>query len=98
MRTHEEQLAYQREYYAKNRERLLVIMREHSRRRAQAWKLKPGEPFGFSETVAIRTYKECAEIMGCSAECVRQVERSAFDKLRRMPSLRAHWNEFKAHA
>ena len=99
MKTQEQRLEYQREYqrkyYANRTEERDRKMREHNKERASRWILQDGEAHGDSSIAAVRTHKEVAAILGCSAERVRQLERQAFWKLRRSHWLREHWEEFK---
>ncbi len=59
-------------------------------------KLKPNEARATNKAglhyLAIRTHREVAEIMGCTPERVRQIERDALYKIR---NAMKHFNPFK---
>jgi DNA-directed RNA polymerase sigma subunit (sigma70/sigma32) len=92
--------------FVRTREQILAYSRAYSR--AYYWKHKTKIRAQFklpdrSEALlfhraAVRTYKEVSEIMGLSPEYIRQLERTAFHKLRKHPQLLAHWLEFKKHS
>jgi hypothetical protein len=76
---------------------------EARRRRAQPGRL-PRKPtarvrHGSPEAAAgLLTQAEAAAILGISVRAVREIERRAFEKLRRHPALRQFWREYVGEA